>query len=42
VIEKKSDGHTGGHLVAESLKALGTKSCFGLPGQHALGMFDGV
>ncbi|WP_314176999.1 thiamine pyrophosphate-binding protein [Streptomyces winkii] len=33
---------TGGDLVAESLTALGARTVFGLPGQHALGVFDAV
>ncbi|OEU85907.1 acetolactate synthase [Streptomyces abyssalis] len=33
---------TGGDLVAESLTALGARTVFGLPGQHALGAFDAV
>ena len=33
---------TGGDLVVESLTALGADTVFGLPGQHALGMFDAL
>ncbi|MGH3312527.1 MAG: thiamine pyrophosphate-binding protein, partial [Streptomyces sp.] len=33
---------TGGDLVAESLTALGATTVFGLPGQHALGVFDAL
>ena len=33
---------TGGDLVVESLAALGARTVFGLPGQHALGMFDAL
>lgn len=33
---------TGGDLVAESLAALGATTVFGLPGQHALGLFDAL
>jgi acetolactate synthase-1/2/3 large subunit len=33
---------TGGDLVIESLTALGAKTVFGLPGQHALGLFDAL
>lgn len=33
---------TGGDLVTESLTALGATTVFGLPGQHALGVFDAV
>ncbi|SCK36901.1 acetolactate synthase-1/2/3 large subunit [Streptomyces sp. WMMB 714] len=32
----------GGDLVAESLSALGAGTVFGLPGQHALSVFDAV
>ncbi|PJJ02095.1 acetolactate synthase-1/2/3 large subunit [Streptomyces sp. 2333.5] len=33
---------TGGDLVVESLTALGADTVFGLPGQHALGVFDAL
>ncbi|MGW1377117.1 thiamine pyrophosphate-binding protein [Streptomyces sp. NPDC002446] len=33
---------SGGDLVVESLTALGATTVFGLPGQHALGMFDAL
>ncbi|MBP2330130.1 acetolactate synthase-1/2/3 large subunit [Kibdelosporangium banguiense] len=33
---------TGGDLVVESLTALGAQTVFGLPGQHALGLFDAL
>ena len=33
---------TGGDLVVESLKALGADTVFGIPGQHALGIFDAL
>lgn len=33
---------TGGDLVVESLTALGARTVFGLPGQHALGAFDAL
>ncbi|MCL6298656.1 thiamine pyrophosphate-binding protein [Streptomyces kronopolitis] len=33
---------TGGDLVVESLAALGADTVFGLPGQHALGIFDAL
>jgi acetolactate synthase-1/2/3 large subunit len=33
---------TGGDLVIESLTALGARTVFGLPGQHALGLFDAL
>ncbi|MEU0587604.1 thiamine pyrophosphate-binding protein [Streptomyces sp. NPDC006132] len=36
------DGRTGGDLVVETLAALGATTVFGLPGQHALGMFDAL
>ncbi|MBH0247489.1 thiamine pyrophosphate-binding protein, partial [Streptomyces cavourensis] len=35
-------GRTGGDLVVESLQGLGATTVFGLPGQHALGMFDAL
>ncbi|MEU8352838.1 thiamine pyrophosphate-binding protein [Streptomyces sp. NPDC048845] len=33
---------TGGDLVVETLTALGAGTVFGLPGQHALGVFDAL
>ncbi|MGI5121593.1 thiamine pyrophosphate-binding protein [Marinactinospora thermotolerans] len=33
---------TGGDLVVESLIALGARTAFGIPGQHALGLFDAL
>ncbi|WP_329328673.1 thiamine pyrophosphate-binding protein [Streptomyces luteogriseus] len=35
-------GRTGGDLVVETLAGLGVTTVFGLPGQHALGMFDAL
>ncbi|MFC8505481.1 thiamine pyrophosphate-binding protein [Streptomyces sp. NPDC057411] len=35
-------GRTGGDLVIETLSGLGATTVFGLPGQHALGMFDAL
>ncbi|MFF9779606.1 thiamine pyrophosphate-binding protein [Streptomyces sp. NPDC013978] len=35
-------GRNGGDLVVETLAGLGATTVFGLPGQHALGMFDAV
>ncbi|MHB9753659.1 thiamine pyrophosphate-binding protein [Streptomyces sp. BYX5S] len=35
-------GRTGGDLVVETLHGLGASTVFGLPGQHALGMFDAL
>ncbi|WP_422935750.1 thiamine pyrophosphate-binding protein [Sinomonas sp. P47F7] len=37
-------GHqrNGGDLVVETLEALGAKTVFGIPGQHALGLFDAM
>ncbi|MGL3807768.1 thiamine pyrophosphate-binding protein [Paeniglutamicibacter sp. R2-26] len=32
----------GGDLVIETLEALGAKTVFGIPGQHALGLFDAL
>ncbi|MFE9923978.1 thiamine pyrophosphate-binding protein [Streptomyces sp. NPDC005774] len=36
------DGRTGGDLVVETLAGLGATTVFGLPGQHALGVFDAL
>ncbi|MGH3006827.1 MAG: thiamine pyrophosphate-binding protein [Gaiellaceae bacterium] len=33
---------TGGHLVAESLEALGAEVCLGVPGVHALAIWEGL
>ncbi|MEV6578430.1 thiamine pyrophosphate-binding protein [Streptomyces sp. NPDC051582] len=35
-------GRTGGDLVVETLRGLGATTVFGLPGQHALSLFDAV
>ncbi|WP_406344414.1 thiamine pyrophosphate-binding protein [Streptomyces sp. NBC_00648] len=35
-------GRIGGDLVVETLRGLGATTVFGLPGQHALGMFDAL
>ncbi|MEU5363030.1 thiamine pyrophosphate-binding protein [Streptomyces sp. NPDC005925] len=35
-------GRNGGDLVVETLAGLGANTVFGLPGQHALGMFDAL
>ncbi|MER6618496.1 thiamine pyrophosphate-binding protein [Streptomyces xantholiticus] len=35
-------GRNGGDLVVETLSGLGATTLFGLPGQHALGMFDAL
>jgi len=35
-------GRNGGDLVVETLAALGAKTVFGIPGQHALGLFDAL
>ncbi|MCI2420003.1 thiamine pyrophosphate-binding protein [Saccharopolyspora sp. K220] len=35
-------GRIGGDLVVETLRALGADTVFGLPGQHALGLFDAL
>ncbi|MFE0100249.1 thiamine pyrophosphate-binding protein [Streptomyces sp. NPDC059009] len=35
-------GRRGGDLVVETLAGLGATTVFGLPGQHALGMFDAL
>jgi acetolactate synthase I/II/III large subunit len=34
--------HTGGRLVAEMLEALGAEAAFGVPGIHALAIWDGL
>ncbi|MFE1955575.1 thiamine pyrophosphate-binding protein [Streptomyces sp. NPDC059524] len=36
------EGRNGGDLVVETLHGLGASTVFGLPGQHALGMFDAL
>ncbi|GGU87229.1 acetolactate synthase [Streptomyces litmocidini] len=36
------EGRNGGDLVVETLTGLGATTVFGLPGQHALGMFDAL
>jgi acetolactate synthase-1/2/3 large subunit len=35
-------GRIGGDLVVETLRALGADTVFGLPGQHALGLFEAL
>ncbi|WP_411145536.1 thiamine pyrophosphate-binding protein [Streptomyces sp. x-80] len=40
--EVTRERRTGGDLVVESLAALGARTVFGLPGQHALGVFDAL
>ncbi|WP_079126323.1 thiamine pyrophosphate-binding protein [Streptomyces sp. ERV7] len=35
-------GRIGGDLVVETLQGLGATTVFGLPGQHALGVFDAL
>ncbi|ANZ38901.1 acetolactate synthase [Lentzea guizhouensis] len=37
-----SSGRTGGDVVVETLEALGASTVFGIPGQHALGLFDAL
>ncbi|MGP4019826.1 thiamine pyrophosphate-binding protein [Saccharopolyspora sp. 5N708] len=37
-----TDRRIGGDLVVEALRALGAETVFGLPGQHALGLFDAL
>jgi len=34
--------HTGGHVVVESLEALGADVAFGIPGTHTLSIWDGL
>jgi acetolactate synthase I/II/III large subunit len=40
--ETKTATRIGGHVVAESLRALGAEVVFGLPGVHALPMWEGL
>ncbi|WP_332760835.1 thiamine pyrophosphate-binding protein [Pseudarthrobacter sp.] len=39
---KGTSQRNGGDLVVETLEALGAKTVFGIPGQHALGLFDAM
>jgi acetolactate synthase-1/2/3 large subunit len=39
---KGTNLRNGGDLVVETLEALGAKTVFGIPGQHALGLFDAM
>ncbi|RKO26014.1 thiamine pyrophosphate-binding protein [Pseudarthrobacter phenanthrenivorans] len=39
---KGTGARNGGDLVVETLEALGAKTVFGIPGQHALGLFDAM
>ncbi|WP_411375646.1 thiamine pyrophosphate-binding protein [Arthrobacter sp. MPF02] len=39
---KGTGTRNGGDLVVETLEALGAKTVFGIPGQHALGLFDAM
>jgi acetolactate synthase-1/2/3 large subunit len=39
---KGTSVRNGGDLVVETLEALGAKTVFGIPGQHALGLFDAM
>ncbi|MCP9000452.1 thiamine pyrophosphate-binding protein [Pseudarthrobacter sp. RMG13] len=39
---KRTSQRNGGDLVVETLEALGAKTVFGIPGQHALGLFDAM
>jgi hypothetical protein len=39
---KETGARNGGDLVVETLEALGAKTVFGIPGQHALGLFDAM
>lgn len=42
-VEETADiQRNGGDLVVETLTALGAKTVFGIPGQHALGLFDAL
>ncbi|GAA0543741.1 acetolactate synthase-1/2/3 large subunit [Saccharopolyspora erythraea NRRL 2338] len=37
-----TEARIGGDLVVETLRALGARTVFGLPGQHALGLFEAL
>ncbi|UUL76269.1 thiamine pyrophosphate-binding protein [Pseudarthrobacter sp. Fe7] len=39
---RRSSVRNGGDLVVETLEALGARTVFGIPGQHALGLFDAM
>ncbi|MCO4255056.1 thiamine pyrophosphate-binding protein [Pseudarthrobacter cellobiosi] len=39
---RRTSQRNGGDLVVETLEALGAKTVFGIPGQHALGLFDAM
>jgi acetolactate synthase-1/2/3 large subunit len=41
-VEQAIKTRIGGHVVIESLEALGAEVAFGLPGVHALAMWDGL
>jgi acetolactate synthase-1/2/3 large subunit len=40
--KERTSQRNGGDLVVETLEALGAKTVFGIPGQHALGLFDAM
>ncbi|MBA3381366.1 MAG: hypothetical protein H0T97_05800, partial [Actinobacteria bacterium] len=40
--ETRAATRIGGHVVAESLRALGAEVVFGLPGVHALPIWEGL
>ncbi|MDY6054626.1 thiamine pyrophosphate-binding protein [Micrococcus sp.] len=40
--ETATPRRTGGDLAVETLQALGARTVFGIPGQHALGLFDAL
>ncbi|GAA3743194.1 acetolactate synthase-1/2/3 large subunit [Spinactinospora alkalitolerans] len=40
--DSRADARTGGDLAVETLAALGARTAFGIPGQHALGLFDAL
>lgn len=41
-VDRPAVTRNGGDLVVESLHALGARTVFGIPGQHALGLFDAL
>ncbi|GAA1666470.1 acetolactate synthase [Citricoccus zhacaiensis] len=40
--DRNRSRRNGGDLVIETLRALGARTVFGIPGQHALGLFDAL
>ncbi|MDQ6729214.1 MAG: thiamine pyrophosphate-binding protein, partial [Actinomycetota bacterium] len=42
IVAPRSGRRLGGHVVVEALAALGVRTVFGLPGIHALGIWEGL